>query len=184
MKKTKWVIDKTHSSVSFKVRHLMITNVVGYFKEYEASIYTMGEDFLTAEIDFWMDPNSIDTRDGARDKHLRSSDFFDTEQFREITFRGNTVVKEGQSGMYELWGDLTIRGISRKIKLDVESLGTMTDPSGNRKAGFVISGNVSRKDWNIEWNAPLEMGGVLVADTVAINCEIQLMPAAVVPAEG
>lgn len=176
VKKTRWVIDKTHSIISFKVRHLMITNVTGYFKEYNASIYTTGEDFLTAEIDFWMNPNSIDTRDETRDKHLRSSDFFDTDNFKDISFKGNTVAAEDKTGEYELWGDLTIRGISKKIKLDVESLGTINDPSGKRKAGFIISGDVSRKDWNIEWNAPLEMGGVLVADTVRIYCEVQIMP--------
>lgn len=174
--KTKWVIDKAHSVISFKVRHLMITNVTGYFKEYKASIYTTGEDFLTAEIDFWLDPDSIDTRDESRDKHLRSTDFFDVENHREITFRGNTVEAENKKGMYELWGDLTIRGITKRIKLDVEMEGLATDPTGKRKAGFLITGNVNRKDWNIQWNAPLAMGGVLVGDMVQISCEVQVTP--------
>lgn len=177
MKKTKWVIDKAHSVISFKVRHLMITNVTGYFAEYDASIYTTGEDFLTAEIDFWMNPDSIDTRDADRDKHLRSSDFFDVEHHKEITFTGNTVESEPEKGKYELWGDLTIRGITKRIKLDVEMEGIATDPTGVRKAGFLISGEISRKDFNINWNAPLEMGGVLVGDAVQIRIEVQVMPA-------
>lgn len=178
--KTKWVIDKAHSEIGFKVRHLMITNVKGVFKEYKASIYTTGEDFLTAEIDFWMDPSSIDTRDESRDKHLRSADFFDTENHKEVTFTGNTVEAENKKGMYELWGNLTIRGITKKIKLDVEMEGLATDPTGKRKAGFLISGKISRKDWHIEWNAPLETGGVLVADTIEINCEVQVTPEEVI----
>lgn len=176
IKKIKWIIDKPHSVISFKVRHLMITNVIGYFREYNASIYTTGEDFTTAEIDFWMDPDSVDTRDETRDNHLRSSDFFDVEHHKEITFSGNTIEPENEKGKYELWGDLTIRGITRKIKLDVEMEGIATDPTGVRKAGFLITGNISRKDWHIEWNAPLEMGGVLVDDTVKIIAEVQVMP--------
>lgn len=178
--KTKWVIDKAHSEIGFKVRHLMITNVKGIFKEYKASIYTTGEDFLTAEIDFWMDPSSIETRDESRDKHLRSIDFFDTDHFKEITFTGNTVESEDKKGLYELWGNLTIRGITKKIKLEVEMEGLATDLEGKRKAGFIINGKISRKDWNIQWNAPLETGGVLVGDKIEIYCEVQLTPEEVV----
>lgn len=180
LKKTKWVIDKPHSEIGFKVKHLMITNVKGIFKDYRASIYTVGEDFLTAEIDFWMDPASIDTRDESRDKHLRSIDFFDTEHHKEVTFTGNTVESENKKGKYELWGDLTIRGITKKIKLEVEMEGLATDLSGNRKAGFLITGRISRKEWNIQWNAPLETGGVLVGDNIDIICEVQLIPEEVV----
>lgn len=174
-KKFRWVIDQAHSEIGFKVKHLMITNVKGLFKTYQASIYTIGEDFLTAEIDFWMDPNSIDTHDAKRDQHLRSSDFFEVEKHKEITFKGNTVEKEDQKGAYELWGDLTIKGITKRIRLDVEMEGLATDPGGARKAGFLITGKINRKDWDINWNAALETGGVLVSDTIMINCEVQLI---------
>lgn len=173
--KTKWVIDHAHSEIGFKVRHLMITNIKGVFKKYDASIYTTGEDFLTTEIDFWMDPNSIDTRDENRDKHLRSADFFEVENHKEITFTGNTIEKEDEKGNYELWGNLTIKGITKKISLDVEMEGMATDPSGARKAGFLITGKVNRKDWGINWNTQLEAGGVLVSDTININCEVQII---------
>lgn len=173
--KTKWAIDVPHSEIGFRVRHLMITNVKGVFKEYRASVYTTGEDFMTTEIDFWMNPNSIDTRDSNRDNHLKSTDFFDSAHFKEITFRSNTIIAKKEKGDYELWGDLSIKGITKRIMLDVEMEGMATDPTGARKAGFVISGNISRKEWGINWNTPLDGGGVLVGDTVAIYCEIELI---------
>lgn len=176
--KAKWVLDKAHSEIGFKVRHLMISNVSGVFKTYDASIHTIGEDFLTADVDFWMDPASIDTRDENRNKHLRSADFFDTDRHKEITFRSDSVTGDGKSNQYEVWGILTIKGISKKIKLHVTFEGLAVDPSGARKAGFEITGDVSRKDWDIQWNTPLETGGVLVGDNVRIQCEVQLIEAA------
>lgn len=173
--KTRWAIDASHSEIGFKVKHLMITNVKGTFKEYDASIYTTGNDFLTAEVDFWLNPASVDTRDAGRDGHLKSPDFFDVENHKEITFTGNTYEKTSTEGKYILWGDLTIKGISKRIKLDVEFSGVMKDPWGNEKAGFVIQGKVNRKDWGLNWNAALEAGGMLVADDVFINCEVQLV---------
>lgn len=173
--KTKWLIDVPHSEIGFRVRHLMIVNVKGVFGEYKASIYTTGEDFLTTEIDFWMNPNSIDTRDSDRNNHLRSTDFFDTAHYKEITFRSNSITAKAKKGDYELWGDLTIKGITKKIKLDVEMEGMATDPTGARKAGFVISGNINRKDWEINWNTHLDGGGVLVGDTVNIHCEVEVI---------
>jgi len=175
--KTKWVIDPAHSEIAFKVKHLMITNVKGVFKEFEASIYTTGNDFLTAEVDFWMNPASVDTGDEKRDEHMRSADFFDVESHKEITFTGNSYEKKGDD-TYELWGDLTIKGITKRIKLDVEFAGVMKDPWGNEKAGFSINGKINRKDWGLNWNAVLEAGGVLVSDTVNISCEVQLIKAA------
>ncbi len=173
--KTKWVIDVPHSEIGFRVRHLMITNVKGVFSEYKASIYTTGEDFLTTEIDFWMNPDSIDTRDTNRNNHLRSVDFFDTANHKEITFHSKSVTAKSPKGEYELWGDLSIKGITKKIKLDVEMEGMATDPTGARKAGFVIYGSINRKDWELNWNTPLDGGGVLVGDTVNIHCEIEVI---------
>jgi polyisoprenoid-binding protein YceI len=173
--KIKWGIDPAHSEIAFKVKHLMITNIKGVFKEFDASIYTTGEDFMTSEIDFWMNPASVDTGDEKRDGHLKGVDFFDVEHFKEITFRGNSYENVDNDGSYELWGELTIKGITKKIKLDVEFGGVEKDPWGNEKAGFEINGKINRKDWGLEWNAALESGGVLVGDTVSISCEVQLV---------
>ena len=172
--KTKWVIDPAHSEISFKVRHLMIVNVKGTFSEYNASIYTTGDDFLTAEVDFWMNPDSLHTKDEQRDAHLRSADFFDTAHHKEITFTSNTIEKTGDDS-YELWANLTIKGITKKIKLNVELGGIEKDPWGGQRAGITINGKINRKDWELNWNTALESGGVLVGDTVTINCEVELL---------
>ena len=173
--KTKWIIDPIHSEIGFRVRHLMITNIKGVFKEYEASIYTTGDDFLTAEVDFWVDSASIDTGSPDRDAHLKSADFLDVANHKQINFTGNTYEKVDNDGSYELYGDLTIKGIKRRIKLDIEFGGVVKDPWGAEKAGFTVNGKISRKDWDLNWNASLENGGVLVADEIRIDCEIQLL---------
>ncbi len=173
--KIKWGIDPVHSEIAFKVKHLMITNVKGEFKEFDASIYTTGEDFMTSEIDFWMNPASVDTGDAKRDEHMKSPDFFDVEKFKQISFTGNTYEKVDDDGSYILYGDMTIKGIKKQIKLDVEFGGVMKDPWGNEKAGFSINGKINRKDWGLNWNAALEAGGVLVSDEVSISCEVQLV---------
>jgi len=173
--KTKWGIDPVHSEIAFKVKHLMITNVKGVFKEFDASIYTTGEDFMTSEIDFWMNPASVDTGAADRDAHLKSADFFDVENHKQISFTGNTYENVDEDGSYTLYGDLTIKGITKQIKLDVEFGGVMKDPWGNEKAGFTINGKINRKDWGLNWNATLEAGGVLVSEDVRISCEVQLV---------
>ena len=173
--KTKWVLDAAHSEIGFKIKHLMLTNVKGEFKTFEASIYTTGDDFMSAEIDFWLDPASVDTRSADRDGHLRSADFFDVENHKQINFVANTYEAVDNDGSYELYGDLTIKGITHRVKLDVEFGGVLTDPWGNKKAGFTINGKINRKDFGLNWNAALEAGGVLVSDEVRISCEVQLM---------
>jgi polyisoprenoid-binding protein YceI len=171
--KTKWVIDPLHSQIGFKVKHLMVSTVRGAFKEYDLSIYTTEEDFLSAEIDFWINPASIDTGQEKRDAHLRSADFFDVENFKEINFTGNTFEKVGEDN-YALYGELTMKGVKKQIKLDVEFGGVIKDPWGNHKAVFTINGKINRKDWGLNWNAALETGGVLVSEDVWISCEVQL----------
>jgi polyisoprenoid-binding protein YceI len=173
--KEKWVIDPNHSEISFKIKHLMISNVKGQFKTFEASIYTTGDDFMSAEIDCWIDAASVDTNNADRDTHIRGADFFDVTNHPQISFVSNTVENVDKDGSYELWGELTIKGITKKIKLDVEFGGVIKDPWGNEKAGFTINGSVNRKDWGLNWNAALETGGILVGEEVKISCEIQLM---------
>ena len=172
--KTKWGIDPTHSEIAFKVKHLMITNVKGTFKQFEASIFTTEGNFITSEIGFSLNPASIDTGVSDRDGHLKSADFFDVENHKEITFKG-TSVENIDDENYTLVGDMEIKGISKQIKLDVEFGGVMKDPWGNEKAGYIITGKISRKDWGLNWNATLETGGLLVSDEVKITCEVQLI---------
>ena len=172
--RTKWIIDPFHSEITFKVKHLMITNVRGQFKEFEASIYTIEDDFMTAEIDFWMNPASVDTGQTDRDIHLKSPDFFDVDQFKEISFAGNTYEKVDNDGSYEMWGDLTIKGITKRIKLEVEFGGVIKDPWGDEKAGFSINGKINRKDWGLVWNSAMAGGGLLLSDEVWISCAVEL----------
>lgn len=175
MTKVKWGIDATHSEIAFKVRHLMIANAKGSFKEFDASIYTSGKDFLSAEIDCWINAASIDTGDAKRDEHLKGPDFFDTEHHKQITFTGNTFEKSSTKDHYELYGELTMKGITKQIKLDVEFGGIMKDPWGNEKAGFTLTGTINRKDWGLLWNAAMETGGIMLGEEVKINCEIELV---------
>lgn len=172
--KTQWGIDLAHSEVNFKVKHLMFANVRGRFNEFEANIVTTGEDFMTAEVDFWINAASVDTGAADRDKHIRGADFFDVETYKQIHFIGNTYEEVDRDGSYTLYGDLTIKDVTKQVKLDVEFGGIIKDPWGNEKAIFNINGKINRKDWGLNWNAALETGGVLVGDEITLNAEIQL----------
>jgi polyisoprenoid-binding protein YceI len=172
--KTTWVIDPSHSEIAFKVKHLMISNVKGSFGEFSGQLITDGEDFSTSEISFQINPASITTGAADRDGHLKSPDFFDVENFKEITFSAGKLAKKGDDE-FTLTGDLAIRGVSQPVKLDVEYGGLMTDPWGNVKAGFTINGKISRNAFGLTWNAALEAGGVLVGDEIKLNLDVQLL---------
>jgi polyisoprenoid-binding protein YceI len=173
MSVTKWVSDPTHSEIQFKVKHLMITTVTGYFREFSAAVETQGDDFSTAKIEFEAKTASVDTNQTDRDNHLRNSDFFDSEKFPVMKFKSSKMQKVDDD-TFKLTGDLTIKDVNKPVTLNVEFGGTMKDPWGNNKAGFSLSGKINRKDWNLNWNAALETGGVLVSDEVRIFCEVQL----------
>ena len=173
--KTKWKIDQSYSMITFKIKHLMISNVSGLFKEFGGSIYTTDEDFISSEIDCWINPASIDTGDPKRDEHIKGPDFFDAANYPQIIFTGNTYEKADTWGTYELYGELTIKGISKQIKLMVEFGGVVTDPWGNHKAGFTISGTINRKEWGLNWDTPLDNGVIFLNDAVKISCEVQLI---------
>lgn len=170
---TKWVIDPTHSKVGFKVKHLMISNVQGNFKEFDGAVATEGDDFSTAQISFSLNSASIDTEMIDRDAHLKSPDFFDAEKYPIINFSGKSMKDLGDD-LYELAGELTIKEVTKSVILTVEFGGIMTDPWGNTKAGFSLSGKINRKDWGLNWNAALEAGGVLVGEDVKITADIEL----------
>lgn len=172
--RTNWLLDPTHSEVNFKVKHLMIANVKGAFQKFNASIEAVGTDFANARVQATLDASSIFTNEENRDKHLRSADFFDVEQHPHLQFTGTRMEHKGGND-YTLTGDLTIKGITKPVKLDVEFGGKNTDPWGNEKLAFALSGRINRKDWGLNWNAALETGGVLVSDEVRIGAEVQFV---------
>jgi len=169
-----WSLDPSHSEIVFKVKHLMITNVKGEFKSFNGTIVAAGNDFSKAKINLTLDAASIFTNSTDRDAHLRSADFFDTEVFPELVFEG-TAFSRLDDENFKLTGNLTMKGITKEVTLDVEFGGLMKDPWGNEKAGFSVSGKLNRKDWGLNWNAALESGGVLVSEEVRINAEVQFV---------
>ncbi len=171
--KTTWSFDPAHTKIGFKVKHLMITNVLGSFKEFDGQVITEGNDFTSANVTLSLNSASVNTEIPDRDTHLKSPDFFDVVKYPKITFV-STGVKDLGDEMYELTGNLTIKDVTRKVILSVEYGGLVTDPWGNVKAGFTLSGKISRKDWGLNWNAALEAGGVLVGDEVSIICDAEL----------
>lgn len=175
MSTIKWTLDPAHSEVTFKVKHMMITNVTGLLKDYSVEAETASEDFTKGKVKFNAKLNSIDTGNEQRDTHLRSADFFDVEKHSDLTFTSTSFEKNGDD--YKLKGDLTIKGVTKPITLDVEFGGINKDPWGNTKAGFSVTGKLNRKDFGLNWNAALETGGVLVSDEVKIAAEIQLIKA-------
>jgi polyisoprenoid-binding protein YceI len=170
--KTKWQLDVAHSEIQFKVKHLMITNVTGKFSSFGAEVETDDNDFSTSTISFWADVNSIDTGNEQRDNHLKSGDFFDGENHAKIQFVGTKLEKLDEN-KWKLTGDLSIRGVTKEVTLDVEGGILAKDPWGNLKTGFSISGKINRSDFGLVWNAALETGGVLVQDEVKIVAEVQ-----------
>lgn len=176
MATTKWTIDPTHSEIGFKVKHMMFTNVSGKFDSYEGTIETEENDFTTAKISFSAAIASVDTRNTDRDNHLKSGDFFDAENHPKLTFTGKSFTKVNDH-TYELAGDLTIKGVSKEVKLPVEFSGLMQDPWGNTKVGLNIESKINRKEWGLNWNAALETGGVLVGEEVKLIIDLQLAKA-------
>ena len=169
-----WKIDPSHSEIQFKVRHLMVTNVTGYFRKFDLTVETGTDDFNTAKkIEFTADLNSIETNNEQRDTHLKSDDFFNAEKFKQLKFVGKEYRSGGDEGT--LTGDLTIRDVTKPIKLYVEYGGSVVDPYGQSKAGFTVTGKISRKEYGLTWNAVTEAGQVVVSDDIRIHCEIQLV---------
>lgn len=153
----------------------MIAHVKGTFSSFDASIYTVENDFLTADIDLWIDAASISSGDSQRDEHLRSADFLDIVNHKQITFRANTIGKVLPEDNHELWGDLTMKGITKKIKLNAQFGGLAKDTYGNDKAGFTVTGIINRSDWGLVWNSTMDTGGMMVSDEIHINCELELI---------
>jgi polyisoprenoid-binding protein YceI len=170
----KWTIDTTHSEIQFKVKHLMISTVTGSFKNFNLTVETSNEDFNSVKmIEFTADVNSIDTNNTQRDEHLKSADFFDAGNFNQILFVGNKYESNGDEATVS--GDLTIKGVTKPVTLNVEFGGIVVDPYGQTKAGFTVSGKISRKEFGLTWSAVTEAGSIVVSDDIKIQAEIQVI---------
>ena len=164
---TTWKVDPTHSEVAFKVKHLVITTVTGYFGSFDGRVVTENEDdFTTGKVNFTIDTASIATNQAQRDEHLKSADFFDAEKNPQITF-SSTAIEEKGSDEFVLKGDLTIGGNTKPVTFNVEFGGTVT--------GFEVSGKISRKEFGLTWSAVTEAGAVVVSDDVKIHASVQFV---------
>ena len=172
MAKTNWQLDPAHSEVTFRVRHLVIATVSGKFDKFSSTVTTDGDDFSNANIEFSVETASVNTGVDARDNHLRSDDFFNSEKFPLMTFK-STSLKKISGGEYQLDGNLTIRDVTKPISLNVEFGGTATDPYGNHKAAFEVTGKLNRKEFGLRWDAITEAGGAVVSDEVKLQVNVQ-----------
>jgi polyisoprenoid-binding protein YceI len=166
-----YTIDPSHSRIGFVARHAMVTKVRGSFNEFEGTGYFDAEEPTTSRAQLTIKTASIDTRNADRDGHLKSNDFFDMENYPHITFV-STRVEQVDPDNYRVTGDLTIKGVTKPVTVDVEYTGTAIDPFGNTRIGFEGKTTVNRKDWGVNWNAALEAGGVLVSEKVTLEFEV------------
>jgi len=171
---TKWAIDPMHSEVQFKVKHLVISTVSGFFKSFEGSVETEGESFEHAKIDFSIDINSIDTNQTQRDEHLKSADFFNAEVYPHIKFHSTSFAKTGDDE-YQLKGNLTIKDVTKPVTLAVEFGGSADDFYGNTKAGFEITGKINRKEFGLTWDGVTEAGSIVVGEDIKLTINAQLL---------
>jgi polyisoprenoid-binding protein YceI len=177
MSKVNWQLDKSHSGISFSVRHMMISNVRGSFTEFDAAVAADPANLSDVTASITIDAASVETKDAGRDGHLKSPDFFNVEQHPNITFNVTNVRSKGGEE-YEITGDLTIAGITKTVTLNGEIAGPAKDPWGNEKMAVSAAGSLNRSEFGLIWNAALETGGVLVSDTIKLNIELQFAKAA------
>ncbi len=167
---TQWNLDPTHSEITFRVKHMMISNVKGQFKNFTAQVEMDDDAFKNAKVSAQVETASVDTNNADRDVHLKSAEFFDVEKYPEITFESSSLSDD-------VTGNLTINGVTKPVKLNVHFGGINVDPWGNTKAGFTFEGNIKRSDFGLTWNTALDTGGVLVSDDVKIAGELQFVKA-------
>lgn len=165
-------IDPAHSGLEFRAKHAMVTTVRGRFSEFEGLLHIDAENPENSRGEVRIVVNSVDTRSEQRDTHLRSADFFDVEQYPEITFTSTRASRGKRDGEFVLWGDLSIKGVTREVELDLEFTGAAVDPWGNLRVGFEGETTVNRKDWGLNWNVALEAGGLLVSEKVKLKLDV------------
>ncbi len=165
-------IDTAHSNVAFSVRHMVFAKVRGHFTKWSAELSLDPSDLTKSSVSVTLDAASIDTGEAQRDGHLKSPDFLDVETFPKITFVSRKVKRTGDK-MFAVTGDLTIRGISHEVSLDVEELGRGKDPWGNARIAFGAKAAIERTDYGLKWNQTLEAGGLLVGEKVEFEIDIQ-----------
>lgn len=171
--KTKWVIDPSHSEIHFKVKHLVISTVTGKFDTFEGSVVSAGDSFEGAQVEFSANTASVNTGNADRDAHLQSPEFFDSANQPQLTFKSKSLKLKSDDN-YILTGDLSIRGVTKSVELNVEHGGTTKDPWGNTKAGFEITGKINRKDFGLSWSAMTETGGLVVSDEVKLQLGVEV----------
>ncbi|MEO5592709.1 MAG: YceI family protein [Chitinophagaceae bacterium] len=169
----KWVIDPLHSEVLFKIKHLVISTVTGSFRKFEGKVVTQGEGFNNAKVNFTIDVKSIDTNQPGRDGHLHSGDFFSADLYPTITFESASFVNKGDSD-YKMSGDLTLRGVTKSIELNVEYGGAENDGHGNVKHGFEVTGIINRKEFGMTWNKLTDTGGLGLGEDIKLIANIQV----------
>jgi polyisoprenoid-binding protein YceI len=169
-----WNIDPVHSEVGFSVRHMMVSKVRGRFTTFSGQLVT-AEDPLNSSVTAEIDLSSINTGQEQRDAHIRSADFFEVETYPTMTYKSTGVQVE--DGEYFLDGELTLKGVTRSVPLRLELNGFGPDPYGGVRAGFTATGEIDRRDFNVSFNAPLANGGVVVADKIALQLEIEAVKA-------
>lgn len=165
-----YALDAAHTRIGFSARHAMVTTVRGQFKEFEGKAHIDTANPADSSVTVTIQTASVDTGVADRDGHLKSADFFDVEQYPEITFVSTEVSRDGDD--WTITGDLTIKGVTKPVTVEFESTGSARDPFGNLRIGFEGGTSVSRKDWGLTWNAALETGGVLVSDKVKLEFDI------------
>ncbi len=169
-----WMLDTAHTSIGFKVKHLMVSNVKGSFETFSGTVVLDEEDVTRSSVEVTADAKSIDTNNPDRDNHLRSPDFFDVEKFPQMTFKSTKIVKAGDDRL-KVIGDLTLHGVTKSIELDVRDLTPPIEAMGTVRRGLSASGSLDRRDFGLTWNKAIETGGVLVGNEVEINLEVELI---------
>jgi polyisoprenoid-binding protein YceI len=172
---TTWTLDPTHSSIEFSAKHLMITTVKGRFGEVEGKLSANEQSLGSSSVEVTIKAASIDTRTEQRDQHLRSADFLDVENFPAVSFKSTKV--EGTKEKFKLTGDLTIRGTTRPVTLDVTYEGAGKDPWGGQRIAFLATGKIDRREFGLVWNQSLEAGGVLVSNDIKLQIDAQFVQA-------
>jgi polyisoprenoid-binding protein YceI len=176
-KNNSWNVDAAHSGINFSVRHMVVSRVRGRFAQYKGSVELDEGDLTRSSFEVEIDAASIDTGTPERDAHLRSADFFDVQTYPALRYRSRRIERLADD-RYRVFGELTIRDVTRDVALEVEYGGQAADPWGNQRAGFVARAAIERKDFGLAWNQVLEAGGVLVGDRVDIDIELELVRAA------